>query len=607
MSAPRFLLKTDLARFEPIAFAGRPTTAQYEKLKALLEARGLGAAAAVFAEPISGAGAISWYGVGSGDPQPLTTLSSERRAEAEGRLTAALAPIAALLDDPEAGPLLRRALVVGAPEQIVVLDDAVVLAGWGMAPREVSGDEALARHARGVLGRHVPRLAQIDASFFGAIAAAAPQAATAAPTAAATASATRPRVATSAAIGGAAAPAVAETGGGAGWWLVPTLAGVAIAFLALGFWLAWTHLVSDMAGRKLSAGIVDVDRTKMAIKMQQETNEALEKEIERARRAAQAQDVCRAEGPQTGSLPPLPQSQPVPQASIPPAVPQQPGQTPAPVSSLANLLEHATVMIVTAGPKGVGHGSGFFISGDVVATNAHVVESADPNQIFVMSKSMGRAVKAQLVAMSSQPGAESEPGKPDFAILKMPEAIAGAQPLAITTTVEKLSDVVAAGYPASVVRVEAGMAALREGRIGDSPELVLTRGTVSTIQRLPNGLTVMPHSADISPGNSGGPLVDLCGRVVGINTFVSRATEVADRVRYAQKSDDLAQWLSGKATPQMREGACTPEAPQSRPPEAAAPRPGAPAPGPTPAQTPAPAQPPAAPGLTPAPAPAQTR
>jgi hypothetical protein len=130
------------------------------------------------------------------------------------------------------------------------------------------------------------------------------------------------------------------------------------------------------------------------------------------------------------------------------------------------------------------------------------------------------------------------------------------------------------------------MAALREGRIGDSPELVLTRGTISTIQKLPNGLTVMPHSADISPGNSGGPLVDLCGRVVGVNTFVSRATDVADRVRYAQKSDDLVAWMSGKATAQMREGACQPEAP--RPPAT------------TPAQTPGPAPTPA-PGTAPAP------
>jgi S1-C subfamily serine protease len=229
-------------------------------------------------------------------------------------------------------------------------------------------------------------------------------------------------------------------------------------------------------------------------------------------------------------------------------------------------------MIATAGPRGIGHGTGFFVSGDTIVTNAHVVENADPRQIFVMSKSIGRALRAELVARSSTPGQESEPGLPDFAVVRLAQPVPGAQPLAVTTSVEKLTDVVAAGYPASVVRVEAGMAALAEGRLGEPPELVLTRGTISTVQKLPSGLTVMPHSADISPGNSGGPLVDLCGRVVGVNTFVSRSTAVADRVRYAQKSDDMIAWLSGaRVTVDRRDGACQPEPPPAASPPGAAP------------------------------------
>jgi S1-C subfamily serine protease len=220
-------------------------------------------------------------------------------------------------------------------------------------------------------------------------------------------------------------------------------------------------------------------------------------------------------------------------------------------------------MIVGAGPRGIGHGSGFFIAGDTILTNAHVVQGHDPQQVFVMSTSIGRPIKAQVVAMTRGPnGGDVEPGVPDFAILKLPEPVPGAQPLAFTPAAEKLTDVVAAGYPASVVQVESGMQQLREGRLGTPPELVLSRGSISTFQQLPGGLIVMPHSADISAGNSGGPLVDTCGRVVGINTFVSRSTEFADRVKYAQKTDSVLPWLRQQnLTVQVREEACQPVVP----------------------------------------------
>lgn len=343
---------------------------------------------------------------------------------------------------------------------------------------------------------------------------------------------------------------------------MPLLSLVALLFFGLGTWLAWAHLSRDMAGRQLAASVVDEGATRGAIRSQRETNEALERELERVRRAAAAPNVCTAEGP-LGLAPP-PERQPVPPEAVPPAVPRQQGQAPQPFAgSLAQLLEQATVMVVGAGPQGVGHGTGFFVSGDTVLTNAHVVEAHDPQQIFVMSASMGRAVPARLVAMTRGPdGGDVEPGMPDFAVLRLPRPVPGAQPLALTRTAEKLTDVVAAGYPASVVRVEGGMRELQEGRLGQPPELVLTRGSISTIQRLPTGLVVMPHSADISAGNSGGPLVDQCGRVVGVNTFVSRATAVADRVKYAQKVDSLVPWLAQQnLSAQEREDPCRPPGP----------------------------------------------
>jgi len=595
MAEPRFLLKTELGRFDSVAAPGGPVTGQYATVRGLLA--GKGRAATLFAEPVMGAGAISWYGEGTGDPQPISTLSPSRRAEAEAQLRAALAALDPLLDDPQAGPLLRRALIVGDAEHIIVDDDGVTLAGWGLAPKGTTGDEALAAHLRATLGRYSPRLAAADASFFGAVAAPAAAPPPAAPVAAAAPPPAAPPARPAAVAPAPAARPVAADAPRPGW-VVPAFAAVAVVFLILGFWLAWMHLVRDMAGKELSAGIVDEERTRLAIRLQRETNETLEREVERARQAAQSPNVCRAEGSAQDLMPVRPQNQPVPPAAVPPATPTTPGQQATPFTgSLADLMEHATVMIATAGPQGVGHGSGFFVSGDTIVTNSHVVEGADPQQVFVMSKSIGRALKATVVAQSSGAGGKAEPGNRDFAVVKLSEPVPGSQALAMTRTAEKLLDVVASGYPASVVRVEAGMAALREGRLGDPPELVLTRGSISTIQNLPNGLIVMPHSADISPGNSGGPLVDACGRVVGINTFVSRATEVADRVKYAQKADSVLDWLQQQnVAVQTRDGACRPEPPTATPPTAQAPAPGAgpgaapaPAPGATPNAAPAPA------------------
>ena len=87
----------------------------------------------------------------------------------------------------------------------------------------------------------------------------------------------------------------------------------------------------------------------------------------------------------------------------------------------------------------------------------------------------------------------------------------------------------------------------------------------------------MAHTANISPGNSGGPLVDVCGRVVGINTFQRINQRDVAQVNYAIAAVNVARFLADHAVPHsVVDGRCVnqpvpgPEVAESTPPDSAA-------------------------------------
>ena len=180
----------------------------------------------------------------------------------------------------------------------------------------------------------------------------------------------------------------------------------------------------------------------------------------------------------------------------------------------------------------VGHGSGVVVAPGSIVTNAHVVADAEFDQslTFVVIPSEGsKSYEATLVAVA--------PSK-DLALLKLS---GGAKLIAAsiyTGLVGDGSDVFAIGYPANVdVALE-----LSEDDTLRPQMPVKTRGSISS-GRTSKSVDSLLHTAPIAPGNSGGPLVDACGRVVGINSFGSIAQGGGAEFYFAVSTRELSAFL----------------------------------------------------------------
>jgi len=211
-----------------------------------------------------------------------------------------------------------------------------------------------------------------------------------------------------------------------------------------------------------------------------------------------------------------------------------------PPASLAQALEQATVLVVSAGGDS---GSGFFVAPNYVVTNHHVVGRAAPgSEALILSKHLKTGYIGTVVATS-------QPGQADFAVIKVDDVPAGSvRPLPVAAEPAALSDVVAAGYPSIAIAQDRNLRRLMAGDLKAAPEVVLTKGTVSAIQNKERNTPMVLHSADISAGNSGGPLIDSCGRVVGINTYIVTSRQTT-KANYALGSSWLAAFLRASKTP----------------------------------------------------------
>ncbi len=173
-----------------------------------------------------------------------------------------------------------------------------------------------------------------------------------------------------------------------------------------------------------------------------------------------------------------------------------------------------SVVVISVGDRtgrSAGVGTGFFISKDgLIATNRHVIgESRD----LRVSSADGNALTVQSVHAVSK--------KYDLAIIRVEGNDFTPLELGMSAKVVEGEPIVAVGNPQG----------LRHSVVA---------GIVSAKREI-DGMPMLQLALPVEPGNSGGPVVDREGRVVGIVTMKSAVTE---NLGFAIESDRLGELIS---------------------------------------------------------------
>ena len=232
----------------------------------------------------------------------------------------------------------------------------------------------------------------------------------------------------------------------------------------------------------------------------------------------------------TNTPTPIPTNRPTP---IPTSTPTPiPTNTPTPFTSITPIPDRAQSIadVVERTRAGVvrvaGSGSGFVVdSAGYILTNAHVVGGAGR---FTVVLSNGIGLTSSVVASDAAR---------DIALLKV-DTTRQLTVLPLAREAREGDEVIALGYP---LDLEGGM--------------TVTRGIVSAFRTL-GGVTHIQTDAALNPGNSGGPLLNIKGEVVGMNSRGRReipgrdydAQGIGFAIRYDVLSSRLSVMISGASS-----------------------------------------------------------
>ena len=168
------------------------------------------------------------------------------------------------------------------------------------------------------------------------------------------------------------------------------------------------------------------------------------------------------------------------------------------MSDFIQKYHKATVQISTA----TGSGTGFYVqSENLIITNHHVV--SESSEVIIESNNIAQTIVRVLY---------KDPAH-DIAFLEAPADVAGIPEirLAQENRLKAGEEVYAIGHPFGFTDT-------------------VTQGIISNVAREHNNMTYIQLDAALNPGNSGGPLVNKEGEVVGINTWI---VAIAERLGFA--------------------------------------------------------------------------
>ena len=184
-----------------------------------------------------------------------------------------------------------------------------------------------------------------------------------------------------------------------------------------------------------------------------------------------------------------------------------------PWPTIYNQLDDSVVLIQT----NLGLGSGFVydLNGHII-TNQHVIDGAETIQVTFLD---GTISSADVVGMDIYS---------DLAVIKVNPEVTTLYPVVLGSSSE-----LTVGEPVAAMGNPFGLSD------------TLTVGVVSSLERTLDAaggyviIDIIQIDAAVNPGNSGGPLVNVKGQVVGVNTAIQSETGTFTGIGFAIPSDTV--------------------------------------------------------------------